>query len=58
MELSMKKIVSNILREKASLTTNFSSQKLLVTMITNLDINLKNKKLLVPKTVIIMNKKL
>jgi len=54
----MKKIVSNILREKASLTTNFSSQKLLVTMITNLDINLKNKKLLVPKTVIIMNKKL
>jgi len=41
-----------------SLVTNFSDQKLLMTIVINLDINLKNEKLLVIKIIIIINKKL
>jgi len=44
------------LPENVSLVTNFSKQKLLVTVMTNLDTNLKNKKLLVTKLVTIINK--
>jgi len=40
------------------LVTNFSDQKLLVIIMTNLDTNLQSKKLLVTKIVTIMNKKL
>jgi len=40
----------------ASLLTNFSYQKLLVTIVTNLDTSLKNKKLSVTKIVTFINK--
>ena len=46
------------LQENVSLTTNFNDQKLLVTIVTNLDINLQNKKLLVTKIVNSMKKKI
>jgi len=46
------------LQENALLVTNFCDQKLLITIVTNLDTNLKNKKLLVTKIVTIINKKL
>jgi len=46
------------LQEKASLTTNFSDQNLLVTIVTNLDTNIQNKKLLVTKIVTIINTKI
>jgi len=45
------------LQENILLVINFSDQKLLVTIITNLNANLKNKKLLVTKIVTIINKK-
>ena len=45
------------LQEHVSLITNFNDLKLLVTIVTNLDSNLENKKLLVTKIVTIMNKK-
>jgi len=45
-------------QENASLITNFSDQKLFVTIMTNLDTNLQSKKLLVTKIVTIMNNKL
>jgi len=48
---------THTLQENVSLVTNFSYQKLLVTIVTNLDIILKNKKLLVTKIVTIINKK-
>jgi len=35
-----------ILQENASLVTNFSDQKLLVTIITNLDTSLQSKKII------------
>jgi len=44
------------LQENVSLTINFSDQKLFI--ITNLDTNLQNKKLLITKIITIMNKKL
>jgi len=47
-----------LLQKNVSLTTNFSDQKLLITIVTNLYTNLQNKKLLVTKIVTIMNKKL
>jgi len=40
------------------LVTNFSDQKLLVTIVTNLDTHLQSKKILVTKIMTIMNKKL
>jgi len=46
------------LHENQLLTTNFSDKKLLVTITTNLDTKLENKKLLVTKIVTFMNKKL
>jgi len=46
------------LQENVSLVTNLSDQNLLVTIMTNLNINLQSKKLLVTKIVTIMNKKL
>jgi len=46
------------LQENVLLVTNFSDQKLLVTILNNLDTNLQSKKLLVTKIVTIMNKKL
>ena len=46
------------LQKNISLVTNYSDKKLLVTIVTNLYINLKNKKLLVTKIVTIINKKL
>jgi len=36
---------------------NFGDQKLLINIVTNLDTNLQNKKLLVTKIITIMNKK-
>jgi len=48
----------SILQENALLVTNLSDQKLLVTIITNLDRVYKVKKSLVTKIVTIMNKKL
>jgi len=42
--------------ENGSLTINSNDQNLLVTIVSNLDINLQNKKLLVVKIVIIINK--
>jgi len=42
-------VVSFSLQNNTSLVTNFSNQKLLVTIVTNLDINLQNKKILVTK---------
>ena len=51
-------IIILTIQENISLITNFSDKKLLVTILTNLYINLQNKKLLVIKIVIIMNKKL
>jgi len=44
--------------KKISLTSNFSNQKLLVTIMTNLNIGLQNKKIMITKIVIIMDKKL
>jgi len=52
------KICTFLLQEDASLTTNFTDQKVLVITVINLDINLKNKILLVIKIITIMNKKL
>jgi len=46
------------LQENALLVTNLSDQKLLVTIMTNLDTNLQSKKILVTKIITIMNKKL
>jgi len=46
------------LQENVSLVTNFSDQKLLFTILTNLDTYLQSKKILVTKIVTIMNKKL
>jgi len=46
------------LQENASLVTNFSGQKLLVNIMTNLDTNIQSKKLLVTKILTSMNKKL
>ena len=46
------------LQENASLVTNFSDQKLLVNIMTNLDTNIQSKKLLVTKILTSMNKKL
>ena len=40
------------LQENPSLKTNFSVKNLLVTIVTNLDINLQNKKLLIAKTLV------
>jgi len=51
-------IFNIILQENISLTINFSDQKLLITRVTNLDIDLQNKKLLVIKIIIIKNKKI
>jgi len=45
-------------QENISLTISFSDKKMLVNIVTNLDINLQNKKLLVTKIIIIMNKKI
>jgi len=45
------------LQQNISLMTNFSNQKLLA-MMTNLNTNLQNIKLLVTKIITIMNKKL
>jgi len=50
------KILVSITQENVSLTTSFNDQKLLVTIVTNLDTYKKN--LLVTKIVIIMNTKL
>jgi len=47
-----------IQKKNTSLTMNFSEFKLLVTIVTNLNTNLQNKKLLVSKIVIIIIKKL
>jgi len=46
------------LQENVLLVTKFSDQKLLVTIVINLDTNLQSKKLLVTKIVTIINKKL
>jgi len=46
------------LQENVLLATNFSDQKLLATIAIHLGTNLQNKKLLVTKIVIIINKKL
>jgi len=45
-------------KRNSLLTINFSDKKLLVTIITNLDTNLRIKKSLVTKIVTIMNKKI
>jgi len=51
--------IQKSLQENASLVTNFSDQKLLVTIIINLDTSLQSKKKsFVTKIVTIMNKKL
>jgi len=51
-------VPSNLsLQENVSLVTNFSEQKLLVTIVTNIDTNSQSKQLLVTKIVTIMNKK-
>jgi len=39
-------LIINTLQENASLVTNFSDQKLLVTIITNLDTSLQRKKII------------
>jgi len=46
------------LQENTSLVTNFSDQKLLVTIVNNLVTNLQIKELLVSKIVTIMNEKI
>jgi len=51
-------IVREGIQENVLLVINFSDQKLLVTILTNLDTNLQSKKLLVTNIVTIMNKKL
>jgi len=49
---------TNTLQDNVSLRINFIDQKLFVTIMTNLDTNLQNKKLLVTQIFTIMNKKL
>jgi len=57
-ELFPKIVEEHTLQKNTSLVTNFSGQKLLVTIVTIFNTNSQSKKLLVIKIVTIINKKI